>query len=94
MTLRGCVWRGSFIDITGTKCKGKKIDGEELCGNDTPVGLKSGCIKIDCTKCASVGIINELYLLESLQVGANGHPCPLHLNPPSVADFPFAVGHL
>lgn len=33
--------------------------------------------------------INGVLVLSILQVGANGHPCPLHLNPPSMADFPF-----
>ena len=43
---------------------------------------------IDCTKHRRDSNENGITFVECFQVGANGHPCPLHLNPPSVADFP------
>jgi hypothetical protein len=46
---------------------------------------------IDCTKQLICKIINEIGVFKLIQAGANGPPCPLHLNPPSVADFPFIM---
>ena len=55
--------------------------------------MKTG-FTIYCTRQIALRIINGIFDYDTLQVGANGHPCPLHLNPPSVADFPLGVGHL
>ena len=47
-----------------------------------------------CTKQNSHWNVNGSYLIDTLRVGANGPPCPLHLNPPSMADFPSLIAHL
>jgi hypothetical protein len=48
---------------------------------------------IDCTMHRKNRNKNALMFTEIIQVGANGHPCPLLLNPPSMADFPLCYEH-
>jgi hypothetical protein len=46
-----------------------------------------------CTNHREIENKNMISLSLNLQVGVNGHPCPLHLNPPSLADLPLGSGH-